>query len=305
MHTKIRRLLSAMSAEVGIDGIYSSQQAIGDSQLEERRLRERVAAERYDDYYATIAANHSIAVMDHEVDRFLDSMPESGLILDIGGCWGWHWRRLVRRRRDIGVIIIDFVRANLRHARNILGGSVGEQIVMVHADATHLPFPDAGCRDFDGFDGIWTVQVLQHIPDFRRACEEAKRVLKAGGRFINYSLHATPLNRLIYGLLRKNFHVKGPIPELFYLERATDAQRDELRAIFGEEVVERYTECLFHPDLRLTFSGREGSIVGRLDVLMSEFPKLGCWIARQRSFATIKSQTPLSEQWLPVGYSVQ
>jgi hypothetical protein len=27
--------------------------------------------------------------MDYEVDRYLTKIPQGGLILDIGGCWGW------------------------------------------------------------------------------------------------------------------------------------------------------------------------------------------------------------------------
>lgn len=134
---------------------------------------------------------YSIPVMSHEVDRFLASMPHGALILDVGGCWDWHWRRLAKSRPDVGVLIIDFVRASLIHAEKVLGSLVGTQVALMHADATALPFTDAGA-DFPGFDGVWSVQTFQHIPDFSQACHEALRVLKTGGRLENYSLHVTP-----------------------------------------------------------------------------------------------------------------
>jgi ubiquinone/menaquinone biosynthesis C-methylase UbiE len=226
--------------------------------------------------------------MDHEVDRFLSRMPPGALILDIGGCWGWHWRRLATTRPDVGVLIIDFVRANLGHARNLLGSLVGMQGALMHADATALPFPDADASA-TGFDGVWTVQVFQHIPDFARACREAHRVLKRGGHFANYSLHATPVNRAAYRLMGKPFHTQGMLKDQFYLTRANDSQRQIVAGIFRGKVTDRYTECLFHPDLRLILTGRAGSSIGQFDARLGDVALLGRWIARQRSVETIKA----------------
>ena len=292
MHSRMANALATGAFTQAPDGIYSAStpESASDQDLE-RVLRERVAAVRYDNYLDAIARNHSIPVMDHEVDRFLASMPNGALILDIGGCWGWHWRRLGTTRPDVGVLIIDFVRANLHHAQNVLGPLVGAQIALMHADATALPFPSVGFG-FAGFDGVWTVQVFQHIPDFTRACREAHRVLKPGGRFVNFSLHATPLNRMIYRLLGKSFHTEGVVKNAFHLTRANDSQRRIVADIFGGGgVTDRYTECLFHPDLKLGFSGRLGSPLGRIDSRLCEstwLTWLGRWIARQRSFEASK-----------------
>jgi SAM-dependent methyltransferase len=185
------------------------------------------------------------------------------------------------------VLIIDFVRANLRHAQKVLGSLVGTQVALMHADATALPFPEADAVSA-GFDGVWTVQVFQHIPDFAHACREAYRVLKPGGRFANYSLHTTPLNRAVYQLLGKTFHTEGMWKNAFHLNRANDSQRQTVADIFEGGVIDRYTECLFHPDLKLTFSGRFGSLIGQLDARLGDMPWLGRWIARQRSFEASK-----------------
>ncbi len=248
----------------------------------EQALRERVAAGAGGDYLRTIARNHSMPVMDGELDRFLGSLPSGASILDIGGCWGWHWRRLRTTRPDVRVTIIDFVHANLTHARNVLGPLVDDQVFLVHADATALPFPAAA------FDGVWTVQTLQHIPDFNRACTEASRVLSPGGRFVNYSLHITPMNQVIYRLLNRRFHVDGAVPGAFHLTRANDQQRQVVAGLFSD-VTERFTECSFHPDLRFTRSGRSGDPLGRLDARLGDLAWLGRLIARQRSWHGIKA----------------
>lgn len=245
-------------------------------------MREKVAGQDYPDYLETLSRHHSIPVMDHEVDRFLARLPQGALVLDVGGCWGWHWRRLSATRPDVGVVILDYVRANLFHAQRVLGQLVGAQVALLHADATALPFPDASSAS--GFDGVWSVQVYQHIPDFSLACREAQRVLRPSGHFANYSLHVTPLNRLIYRLFRKPFHTRGMKNNMFYLTRANDEQRDIVAEVFGATVTDRYTECLFHPDLRIVFPGVFGSVLGGLDARLGRLPSVGRWIARQRSF---------------------
>jgi len=45
----------------------------------------------------------------------------------------------------------------------------------VHGSATDLPFPD------DSFDSVWTVWVLEHVPNPGYALEEIRRVTKPGG----------------------------------------------------------------------------------------------------------------------------
>ncbi|MEW6165080.1 MAG: class I SAM-dependent methyltransferase [Pseudomonadota bacterium] len=266
----------------GSDGIWSGGAMPAGNQEAERKLREQVAAGHQGDYLENIARHHSIPVMDCEVERFLNGLPPDAVILDVGGCWGWHWRNL-RERPEILVVIVDFVRANLHHAKNMLGPLVDSQVALVHADATDLPFHDAL------FDGFWTVQTFQHIANFRQACCEAYRVLKDGGRLANYSLHITPSVQLVYRLFGKRYHTEGMVRDLFHLARANDGQRETLAQVFGSPVTDRYTECLFHPDLKMTFSGRLGSRMGHLDSLLGEVPAVGRWLARQRSFETVKA----------------
>lgn len=284
-----KNLLSLISKE-GIkqqpDGIYLA--TIPHTSLiqdEEKHLREKVASVSYQNYLETIGKNHSIPVMDYEIDKFLNKMPPGAVILDIGGCWGWHWRRIAETRPDVTVLIIDFVKSNLTHALNILKDLVGKQVLLMHADATHLPFNN----NCEIFDGIWSVQTFQHIPDFKKAVTEAYRVLNRNGFFINYSLHNTPFNKFVYKILNKPFYSNGMITNSFFLARANNEQAALISKIFSNNVVSRYTEILFHPDLHFPFTGRINSIFGIVDArFLGGHSVVAKTFARQLSYEIYK-----------------
>jgi hypothetical protein len=138
-----------------------------------------------------------------------------------------------------------------------------------------------------GPDGIYSVPKPSFVSG-----QDAERKLReqvAVELYVNYSLHTTPFNRMVYWLLGKTFHKEGMRKNKFHLSRANDRQRQIVVNILIEEVIDRYTECLHHPDLRLTFGGRVGSPIGKFDKLLGELRRLGRWIARQRSFEARKS----------------
>lgn len=280
MDSQLQNLIRLHS--VDSNGIYGSLPGVSVDQSIEIELRERVAAEHYDNHLDAISCSHSISVMDCEVDRFLDKMPQGALILDIGGCWGWHWRRLARTRPDVSILIIDFVRSNLAHARSVLGELVGCQVALMHADATALPFTVD--PNFEGFDGVWTVQALQHIPCFDKAVSEAYRVLKRGGVFANYSLNVQPPIHWLYQLLGRRYIIEGNAEGEFWLERASKKQKECLETVFGSSVSERWSEILYSPELHFPAPGREGSLLGKFDALLSNNIGFLGWLARQRSF---------------------
>lgn len=270
----------------GDDGIYSTLFAANEAQSMEIAMREEVATARHAVPLEHIARHHSIPVMDREVDLFLREIPQNGLILDIGGCWGWHWRRLASTRPDVGVLIVDFVRANLVNAQDMLGALVNSQVALMHGDATALPF----CKQADApmFDGVWTVQTFQHIPDYRQAVSEACRVLRPSGRFACYSLNVQPPIRFLYRLLGKEYVVEGQMGNLFWLARASDKQRRQVAEIFHSPVVERWSEIIYSPELRFSAPGRQGSHLGALDARISNSAGWFRWFARQHSFHCIK-----------------
>lgn len=225
-----------------------------------------------------VGHHHSIQVMDREVRRFTHQLPFNARIIDVGGCWGWHWRNLSRFRPDIQVFIVDFVRSNLLHARNLLEPHIDKSIFLVHGDATALQFPA------DSFDGYWSVQTLQHIPNINEALKEARRVLKVGGQFANYSLNVQPIIRELSRLAGKPYVTEGQFGEHLFLRRANKAEEDTVSACFNAPVSRRYSEFLFQPNLRTTFTGCEHSVIGKLDSLLSSSSQLLGSFARQRSF---------------------
>jgi len=259
------------------DGIYSYPFE-NKIQVIEFELRKKIAKKIPNDYLGKIAQHHSIPVMDKEVAIFLSKMPKGALIIDVGGCWGWHWRNLNSKRPDVSIFIVDFVRENLRFAREVLGELIDKNIFLIHGDATELGFAK------NVFDGYWSVQALQHVPNFEDAINESYKVLKAGGYFSNYSLNTQPWLRFFYNLFGKYYHVEGFIPGSFYLARASENQAALIRNIFGKQIQQRYSEILFQPDLNLKNSGKQFSLIGKLDGSLSGSGRLSSWLARQRSF---------------------
>lgn len=265
------------------DGIYRGLLANNSSQNIEIEMRQRVANQDIEDYFALIQKSHSVPVMDFEVRRFLKKMPANAIILDIGGCWGWHWRKINELRPDVRILIVDFVLPNLKHAKKMLGNLVGKQVFLVHADVTSLPFSSLDSIG-NGFDGVWTVQTLQHVPDFELAISEVFRVLRPGGVFINYSLNIQPHIQLIYKLFKKRYHISGVVNGEFFLERASLFQKFIIESQFNSKVSERWSEILYSPELLIFRPGVESSFLGFLDACLSNNIGFLKCLARQHSF---------------------
>lgn len=271
----ICQLLSQM--QLGDDGIYSYA-FTNVEQAVELEMRERIAGKSYDHPLAKITEHHSIPVMDFEVARFLEQIPERARVIDVGGCWGWHWRKLKQIRPDVQIFIVDFVRASLLHAKTLLGEAINRSIFLIHGDATDLKFPD------ESFDCYWSVQTLQHVVCFETALNEALRVLKRGGVFANYSLNEGAAIRWLYRIARRHYVKKGWVEDSFWLSRASEEQKQMIESIFATKVCERLSEILYKPELRVSFPGREDSWLGRLDALLSNDYGFMGFLARQRSF---------------------
>jgi ubiquinone/menaquinone biosynthesis C-methylase UbiE len=279
----VKELLSAVGRQDSA-GVYCVEFSNAEQSVE-LEMRERVASEAPADPLREISRHHSIPVMDCEVARFLATVPRGGAIVDVGGCWGWHWRNIRAVRPDVRVVIVDFVRANLSRALALLGDLVNTQVFLAHGDATDLRFPDGS------FDGYWSVQTLQHIPSFDRAVAEAWRVLKPGGAFANYSLNVQPLIRRLYELRSRPYTVEGWVEGAFWLARASDVQRQVIESAFGVPVAERWSEILFKPELHLPVAGRASSILGRVDAALSNGRGRFRGFARQHSFHCVKPQS--------------
>ena len=271
--SKVEEILSGLN--YSDDGIYGYDFE-SSGQEDEVEFRDKVAHQYvYDNYLEELSRHHSIPVMDREVELFLDNIPVGGIILDVGGCWGWHWRNIKKQRPDIIVVILDLVRNNLNHAKRLLGELVGDCIYLVHGNALALKFKDGI------FDGYWSVQTLQHIPNYELAIEESYRVLKKGGFFANYTLNRVYFIELIYKLLGKNY--EGIVWGGIYLRRASCQEERIIERVYDRRVKKRYTEILFHPDIRVRLSGRY-NFWGALDRRLSGESRLLSKFARQCSY---------------------
>ena len=90
----------------------------------------------------------------------------------------------------------------------------------------------------------------------------------------------------MFRVFGKNYVVEGYTGSMFLL-RASVTQISQIEKVFDNAVEKRFSELLFHPDLRLK-TGRNGSLCGKLDAKIGScLPILG-WIARQQSFQTFK-----------------
>ena len=269
--------------KLGADGIWGEISDYG-RQEQEKLFRDSVADRHFSEYLLEISKHHSIPVMDSEVESFISLIPVGGVVLDIGGCWGWHWRHINQCRPDITVVIVDLIRENLMHAQGVLKDVLPKhKVFLVHGNACSLKFSD------QSFDGVWSVQTTQHIPNFLSVCTETFRVLKKNGIYWDYGLNNAFLIRQVYNLFRKTYHLNGEVVGAFFLRRINRSVLESVTKTFKNEPNVRYSEILFTPELGLAFGGRDKSFLGRIDSFLSSKLKFWRLLARQCSFHVKKT----------------
>ncbi|MFP2927969.1 class I SAM-dependent methyltransferase [Pyxidicoccus sp. 3LG] len=106
----------------------------------------------------------------------------SSRILDVG-CGG-GWSTLVLRRLGHRAEGLDL------HAHALEARALDAELPYTQGDATKLPFPDGT------FDVVCMRDTLEHVPEPRKALDEAARVLRQGGRLIvvGPNLLSVPVN---------------------------------------------------------------------------------------------------------------
>lgn len=80
--------------------------------------------------------------------------------------------------------------------RRRLAGRPRESVDVRVGDATALDLPDAS------FDAAFAFDVLHHVPDWRRALAEVRRVLRPGGRVYFEEMSRAALGRWVH----RTFH---------------------------------------------------------------------------------------------------
>jgi SAM-dependent methyltransferase len=99
-----------------------------------------------------------------EIVKYIDG---EMAVLEVGCGTGLFLSKL-RARKRIGC---DFSQGLLTQFKK-------EDIILVQADAEHLPFRE------NSFDVVYSINLLEHVPHPELAIREANRVLKKGGKLI-------------------------------------------------------------------------------------------------------------------------
>jgi ubiquinone/menaquinone biosynthesis C-methylase UbiE len=120
--------------------------------------------------------------------------PALGRVLEMGCGQGEGAREIWRRFRPQRIDAFDVDPRQVERARGRLGALAGEggPIRLAVGDAGHVDATDGT------YDAVLELMILHHVPDWRRALGEIRRVLRPGGLFLFQELsreffHDTPL----------------------------------------------------------------------------------------------------------------
>jgi SAM-dependent methyltransferase len=128
---------------------------------------------------AGLEALHEESSRAHFIDRWtrqalisgIGDQPASATIADVGCSTGYLLEDLRALYPGADLIGLDLIAAGLRKAHDAV-----PSVRLLQADACALPLADAS------IDAIVSANLLEHIPDDRRALREIARVLKPGAR---------------------------------------------------------------------------------------------------------------------------
>jgi ubiquinone/menaquinone biosynthesis C-methylase UbiE len=249
-------------------------------QKKEFTLRKNIAKKKYNNFLKEISMHHSFNVMDRKVEKFIRLLPKNSIICDLGGSWGWHWRNIDKQRPDIKIVIIDFVCENLIIAKKILKNKINKQIFLVNDDCCKFKIRN------NFFDAFWSVQTLQHIPNYILVYKKVYNQLKIGGYFCNCNLNKSYLIKIIYWILNKDYLEKG-YNKNYYLERSNNTQKIHLEKIFKNKANTIYSELFFHPDINL-YTGKKSNLLGKIDSFLTGSCLIKKIFARQETYLIIK-----------------
>ncbi|HTN84797.1 MAG TPA: class I SAM-dependent methyltransferase [Sorangium sp.] len=97
-------------------------------------------------------------------------------VLDVGCGFGGTIASISERFNNVELVGLNIDGRQLARARELVRPRPGNKIEFVEGDACRLPFPDAS------FDAVLAVECIFHFSSRRRFFQEARRVLKPGGK---------------------------------------------------------------------------------------------------------------------------
>ncbi len=135
-------------------------------------------------------------LMEIELWKRLD-LPKDSLVLDAGSGEGNVAIHLAKKFgfRIEGVDLLDFaVEIANKKIKNL---GLENQVHFQVGDYTYLNFPK------NYFDGIYTMETLVHVPDYKKPLREFYRVLKPGGKLALFEYSFLPPNNHDYDVREK------------------------------------------------------------------------------------------------------
>ena len=118
---------------------------------------------------------------EHEVIIQAANLNGDEILLDLACGPGIHARPLAQRLTRGSVVGLDLSLPMLNYASLRARREGIDNILLVHGDASYLPFPK------NEFDAVNCFGAIHLFPDLSRALCEITRVLKPGGRFITFT----------------------------------------------------------------------------------------------------------------------
>jgi ubiquinone/menaquinone biosynthesis C-methylase UbiE len=147
--------------------------------------------------------------------RRWSALEPGAALLEVGCGNGVSTKLLAHKFRPRCLVAFDYdpSMVDLAH-RRLRRLPAADPMDLAVADATHMPFADAG------FDAVFEVGVIHHVPDWRAALREINRVLRPGGLLF----FAEPSRgRLTRGLYRFIPHDRG---SMFSAQELVEALAD-------------------------------------------------------------------------------
>jgi ubiquinone/menaquinone biosynthesis C-methylase UbiE len=161
-------------------------------------------------------------------------------VLDVGCGFGGTLALLDARFQGVSLTGLNIDTRQLERAREQVRPRPGNQLAFVEGNACDMPFPDAS------FDVVLAVECIFHFPSRKRFLEEARRVLRPGGRLVisdfvpvRAFLPVLSAQELLFGEYQRRF--AGPVDIRYPIERYRALARESGFVSLNEDDVTENT----------------------------------------------------------------
>lgn len=155
--------------------------------------------------------------------------------------------------------------------------------VPIRADGEALPFED------ESTSAVVYNGALHHVVDYRKAVQEAFRVLRPGGRLVVFEPSSTPFNRLVHHVLdpivfRASLEYESPVDRLRKDQFSEEAVTEEVLRVATSVTCER-SDFLAYP----VTGCYAGSFLARFPALMRGLVGIEGVVERHRALSAVSN----------------